>query len=505
MNFYSDAVAYNPDFAWQAALKALRAAGGKRSLLLGFGPEPNFIHESAFEAHTYVVGPPGIGKTSRVLAPLLSQRIEMGHPVYCIDCKPDPGLLGHLREAAEAVKRPFYFFSLQPGAPSEFALDLFAPLASREPRHIAEFLVSSLGLNKASEPYFISQNTGAVTEAVRQAKAKGRLSFKSLAHEARGIIASSSKRFEHAVQALDALEALADVPEINPTKGGPLPSVDFTTLVRDGVAAYFCLPVSTEMKLTSAVVGSMLLKLTSTVSKDLALAGYRPRTITFAIDEFQDIAESSDLKEMVAQVRGIGGGISLVLSHQVLEQVSDDGLRALLINAGLLVLLAPRQFAKQLMEWSGEKVVRLWSESAGDSSGSSPAGATSNESDSLSYSETIRPTLDLDTIQLVNRLPGCGFLVDRGPPRAMFFPHHVSRHEADRRAATAFLRRVSAPNAVTCAPQPKPQQQPHVPTAANVKPAAPPTPPLEPLTSRLQKLFVRLCPTTLMSAIRRGP
>src|SRR5262245_1625671 len=118
MSYYSRTVVANPALAWQEAVKALHTAGGHSALLLGFGPEPRFLNEAHLHAHTYIVGPSDSGKTSRVLAPLLTQLIMSRHPVWVVDCKPDPLLCGHVRAASEACGRRAHLFSLQPGIDS---------------------------------------------------------------------------------------------------------------------------------------------------------------------------------------------------------------------------------------------------------------------------------------------------------------------------------------------------------------------------------------------------
>lgn len=506
MNFYSNAVAQNPALAWQGAVHALQDAGARDTFLLGFGPEPVFIREGALHGHAYIVGASNSGKTSRILSPLTSQLIAAGHPVWVVDCKLDPLLWGHIRDDAQRAGRKAHFFSLQPGIPSGFSIDFFEAVRDRSPRQIAELLVGSLGLNKAAEPFFISQNMGALRLAIQQALAKGKVSFRAIAHELRGLTANS--RFAHAMHALDVLESLADVPELNPPKSPKdPPAIDFVRLVEEGSVCYFCLPVSTELKLTSAATASLLLKLAAAVSKDLAIRGKRSRRIYFAIDEFQDVASSADLADLMAQVRGVGAGISLILLHQVQEQVQDEGLRALLMSASVLVILSPRPFLKELQEWSGEKCDWLRAEGWSLSEGQ----GTRQESWNVGYSEVRRPALEANFILDVAGIPGAGFVIVQGSrPRALFFPHHVKRHVADQRSLDAF--RFPAPalqtqrlTTTTAAPsinaQPAQQARANHPTLPRAAPAG--TAPQEVrLTLRLQKLFLRLVPTTLLSKAR---
>lgn len=502
MNFLSPAVLANPHIAWDLAVRTLQHAGaGADHILFGFGPEPVYVPISALHAHVYALGASDAGKSSRVLAPTIAQLIIAGRPVWTIDCKPDPLLWGHIKAAATAAGRTVRFFSLQPGIASEFGLDFFEALrlGNRTPRQIAELLIGSLGLNKAAEPFFVTQNAGAVRLAIERGMRKGRLSFRAIAHELRGL--TTEKRFEHAGHALDAFESLADVPELNPPRNGEgPPSIDFARLIEQGSVCYFCMPVSTEAKLTAATAASLLLKLAVAVSKDLAIRGRSTKRLFLAVDEFQDIGSTADLKELMAQVRGVGGGISLILSHQVEEQIEDEGLRALLKSAGVMVCLSPRQLAAQLQEWSGEKSVWIRSEGMNSSYSYGTEGSWS-EGMSVGYTETIRPALDLNAILEVHRIPGCGFAMIAGdPPRPLFFPHHVSRAEGDRRAADAF--RPSEKLRAQSTPLDRRTQKEG--RAAEAGKARPQTPkPFElPLSVRIQKLFVRLRPTTLVSALR---
>lgn len=500
MNYYSPVVVQNPDLAWREALTALHAAGGKKWFLVGFGPEPLFVPESALHAHVYVVGPSNAGKTSRVLVPLTHQAILAGNATWFLDCKSDPLIYGHMREAAREAGRKIHFFSLQPGIPSEFSIDFFAALrlAKRTPRQITEILIGSLGLNQAAEPYFVSQNAGALRVALERALQNGHVGFKSLAHELRGVVNGKDERYKNATHALDALEALADVAELNPSRngsGGPS-AMDFVNLVKEGAVCYFCLPVTTEQKLASATVASLLLKLAAVVSKDLAIAGTQTERMLFVIDEFQEVAATSDLKDLVAQVRGLGAGISLLLSHQVPEQVEDRGLQALLKSAGVLVMLAPRQFATEIQEWSGEKVVMLRSEGRSSGRNSSADGVSWSDTHSVSYQETIRPALDLNLIQEVNARPGFAFVVvGGGVPQPLFFPHHVPHGVALQRSAAAFARPMPVKAIV----------QPTAPAIVNAP--APPAvaSPVVPLSKRLSVLGSRVRRRVFVSALRSPP
>lgn len=505
-DWYSEAVVRNPDFAWECAVSELKASGLPNNVLLGFTPEPLYVPVEALNSHCYIVGPSEAGKTSRQLAPIAVQLIAMGHPVWVVDCKPDPLLWGHCRDAALRAGRQPNFFSLQPGIDSQFNVDFFEALRlnSRTPGQVAELLIGSLSLHKASEGFFVSKNAGALREAIARAAGKGRVSFRSIAHEMKGLVAT--KQYEHASHALEAIAALAEVDELNPSRGGTdkRPTIDFVRLVEQPSVNYFCLPVASETKLTSSAVASLLLKLLAAVSKDLAILGHRARRVYFAIDEFQDVASAADLKDLISQVRGIGGGISLLLAHQVQDQVEDKALSALLHSAGVVMLMAPRSCARVLQEWSGEKVEWLASESEsvsfGESSSASPTGGSTGTSKgwskARSRAQIMRPALDLNVIQDINALPGFGITVVRGgKPQPMFFPHHVPKSIADRHTHQAFAALASKP-ATMALPQAA------TPIAAMPPRSLSPASPSVPLRQQLQRLFAQIAPRTVLSKRR---
>lgn len=465
MTEFSSGLVRYPNFAWETATKALKhtSAGGD-FVLLGFRPNAWYVPLSSLEAHAYIVGPSNAGKTSRVLSPLTEQLIAAGKPVWCVDCKPDPLLAGHMRAACEAAGRPFRFFSLQPGVRSEFSLDFFQAItiSGRTPGQVAELLLPSLGLDQSREPYFASQNRNALKAAIELAMGDGRLTFKAIAHHLRKVL--QDDRFEHATQALDAVEEMADVPDLNADKQQ---AQDFAELVRQGEVCYFCLPVTTELKRTSAATASLLLKLTVAVNKDLALAGESTKRLFFIIDEFQDVANGSDLADLLGQVRGIGGGISLILAHQVVEQLEHEGLSALLMSVGLVILFAPRAHAKVLQEWSGERIELMRSTSYSYTDGGM----------SESLAETIRPALSLDEIQALNSRPGFAVTVlQGGAPTPSFFPHHVTKQEAARREASAFPPRTASPRVARRPAQTRIPSSAPVPRLPAPKPAALPAP-----------------------------
>lgn len=187
---------------------------------------------------------------------------------------------------------------------------------------------------------------------------------------------------------------------------------------------------------------------------------------------------------------------ALTLSHQVPEQVEDRGLQALLKSAGVLVLLAPRQFAAELQEWSGEKIVHLRNDGYSRGTSSSADGGSTSVTRSVSYQETIRPSLELNLIQEVNARPGFGIvIVGGGAPSPLFFPHHVPESVALQRASIAFTRkRLASPQVQTAVP---------VAPSKQVTPSA--VPAVVALSTRLTVLSSRMRSSVLVSALRGKP
>ena len=496
MSFYSGDIVEYSSYSWRAAVNAIPPAFKRDYFLLGFLPDALYLPKSILQSHAYVVGPSNSGKTSRVLVPLLAQRIHAGDTVWSVDCKPDEMLLGHIDAECRVAGRQVRVFSMQPGLESDFTLDLFGALElnPRSPRQIAQVLIGSLGLGEAREPFFISQNAGALTKAIEAARPKG-LSFRTIA-QALAKVVQHEKRFEHAIHALDVLEELADVPALN---DGPN-RLSVAQLLESGDVCHFCLPVTTELKMSCATAASLLLKSVTLASKDLALVGRNVPRVYLAIDEFQEVAAAGDLADLLGQVRGIGGGVSLILSHQVREQVQDLGLQALLQTAGVLVLLAPRSQADELQKWSGEKMILLTSKSYSRTWGSSSSG----RSETVSYQQTFRSALELNTIQQVNEMAGFGIaVVSGGYPTPIFFPHHVEFDAALRRGRGAFRARrptSSMQGKVTKQPIRKPLSRPSSKVPTN---SVSPTPvtgvaPEPPVRSRIEDLFADLVNRTLV-------
>jgi hypothetical protein len=343
-------------------------------------------------------------------------------------------LYAHMHRAARVRGRTLRFFSLMPTLPTDYVLDVFpALLKNRTPHQVAELLAGSLNL-QSTEAFFTEQNVIALEQALTSAQAQGTVTWQSLARELRALV--GTRNLEHAQHALNVVERLSKCAEINPgaTTTAHLPSLDVEDALREGHPLYLCLPGSTESSMTSCTVAALLLKLIISVARDLVAQGKVVRQMFVAIDEFQDLASGSDIQRLVGQVRGVGGGISLILSHQVEQQIEDEGLRALLLSFGLVVFFTPRHSAKTIIEWSGEHIVYLQGRSVSKGESSGPNGGTSSSSETKTWTPIIRPRIDNQYVQSLNAIPGAGFVViGGGMPTPMYFPHHVSMQEAQAR------------------------------------------------------------------------
>ncbi|MFO1055004.1 MAG: hypothetical protein U1F36_22525 [Planctomycetota bacterium] len=421
-----------PSLAWQCAHRQATELSGGQLVLLGFGPAPLYVTLQQLRDLVYVRGASGSGKTTRFMSMLIEQLMRLDQLVICIDCKGDMMLYAHMHHASRSSGRRLRFFSLMPTLPSDFVLDMFpALLKNRTPHQVAELLAGSLNL-QSTEPFFTEQNVRALEQALTQALAHGAVTWDSLARQIRTLV--GTRNLEHAQHALNVVDRLAQCAEINP--GSPatahLPALDIEDALLNGHPLYLCLPGSTESSMTSSSVAALLLKLIISVARDLVAQRRMVRQMFVAIDEFQDLASGSDIQRLVGQVRGVGGGISLILSHQVEQQIADEGLRALLLSFGIVAFFSPRHSAKTIIEWSGEQLVYLRSKTVSKGgSTSSDGGSSISHSVSETMSPHIRPRVDNEFVQSLNRIPGAGFLViGGGTPTAAFFPHHVSMEEA---------------------------------------------------------------------------
>ncbi|MEO0851896.1 MAG: hypothetical protein AAFY15_00110, partial [Cyanobacteria bacterium J06648_11] len=409
-------------------------------VFLGYQRNALYCPLASLGNHIYVTGAPGSGKTSRVLAPLLEQLISNGHPQATVDCKWDSVFAAHLKEASRVAGRRFHLFSLLRGVPSDCSFDFFASVGAVDlsPRELAEILMPSLGLEATENPFFRNQNLNAITEACRgMAATGGRFSFKSLAHHLREVLDSRSARFEHALQALDAVEQLADCPELD-IKNPALPPINLSAMLRRSEVVYFCIPTSLGQKALGAAVAALLLKATVLASRRLELCGTSTKKLFLCIDEFQDVAGSADIKNLVAQVRGVGGGISMVLAHQTIEQVEDAGLAALLKQSGVVIHMTPASELAELQQRSGEYV--QWQQSH------SRVLVGEKNQWTMSDNQVMRPVLEQNDVLEVNATDGYGLTILRGSyPKPTFFPHHVALDEAMVRRRRLLEREVHAP------------------------------------------------------------
>lgn len=442
----------NPNWTWQCAYQqAARLAPG-RLILLGFDPAPVFLTLDQLKDLVYLRGASGSGKTTRFMSMLLEQLLLLDQQVITIDCKGDLLLYAHMHWASQARGRTLRFFSLMPTLPTDYVLDVFpALLKNRTPHQVAELLAGSLNL-QSTEAFFTEQNVRALELALTQSQTNGAVTWENLARELRTVV--GTRNLEHAQHALNVVERLSKCAEINPGAASTahLPALDIEAALVQGHPLYLCLPGSTESSMTSSTVAALLLKLIISVARDLVAQRRVVRQMFVAIDEFQDLASGSDIQRLVGQVRGVGGGISLILSHQVEQQIADEGLRALLLSFGVVVFFTPRHSAKTIIEWSGEHVILLEGRSVSTGYASGPNGGTSSESETRSWTPHIRPRIDNEYVQSVNAIPGAGFVViGGGMPMPMYWPHHVSMPEAQARvreveAVRATARRLAEEN-----------------------------------------------------------
>jgi len=410
-----------PDRVFELVVQDLADRGIDDLLFAGFvGSTALYLPISAFDSHGYIVGPSRSGKTARALAPLLTQLIRFGKRVWVFDCKPDLALWGHLSVEAAKAGRNATMFSLYPGVPGDFSLDVFSDLADRSPRGVATHLMSALSLDGAKEQFFSDTNRACLSDGVDAARKKGVLCLKSLLKE----ILRMRRAYPHAQHALNAIQMLSREPMLNT----PSTARTVESLASSDEVVYFCVPVASEAGEIGKAVANLVLRLVVLSQRESAIRG-RPRERLYAaVDEFQDLATAGDIRDILAQASG--HNVSLILSHQSKAQVQDRALTGELRQAGVQIDFSPIDDGQYWMERSGQVIREFWSGTA--------------------FREQSDFRIDWSDLNDVARTSGVAIVdsphvpPDLCLPQAAYMPFHVSMSEAKRREQL-FRLRVSAP------------------------------------------------------------
>jgi hypothetical protein len=319
---------------WTNAVDRLLRSGHdqlERHLLLGmryFGGQPYLLPDERPNPHIWVMGGPGTGKSSRVLAPLITQHVALGYSVLVLDPKPDPALFWSCQAECHHQSVPFRYVSITPGMWSY----VFAPLAQSHAAaqtlaSRAEVIIQSLNLDygvRYGGSYFTTMDElfcvavlslfpdAKTPEAVaRQAEQSPRL--KRLLGE---------RGFEDANHVRAIFSKLAGVTVFNPEPGQRgftsevlSASVDMRQLFYQPQVVYFALDSQQLRTSTRAALGLAFYNLLAAAKH----VGPKPEVkVVCVLDEAQE-AVGPNLAILMEQARSMG--IRLILAHHSLEQL----------------------------------------------------------------------------------------------------------------------------------------------------------------------------------------
>lgn len=319
---------------WTNAVDRLLRSGHpglERHLFLGhryFGGLPYLLPDARDNPHVWVMGGPGTGKSSRVLAPLVAQHVALGDSVLVLDPKPDLPLLWSCHADCHHHGVPFRYVSITPGTWSY----VFPPLAqshaaAQTVAARAEVLIQALNLDHgvryggsyytAMDELFAvavfslfpdARTPEAVARAVEDSPALKR--------------AIGERAFEDSSHVRAIFAKLAGVTPFNPVPGGPgFPppvleaAVDLRQLFLTPQVVYFALDAQQLRTSTRAALGLGFYNLLAAAKH----VGPRPPVRVVCVQDEAQEAVGPNLSILLEQSRSMG--IRLILAHHSLEQL----------------------------------------------------------------------------------------------------------------------------------------------------------------------------------------
>lgn len=309
---------------------------------------PVLLHRSALHEHAHILGDTGSGKTSRGLAPLVSQLIATGaprdgypgHSVVVIDLKGEPYFFNSTRVESRAAGLPYRWFTNVNGR-STYAFNPFLQEYARglSPQQLAEVLLQSLGLEygEAYGPSHYSRMNRRVMQHamhVHSQAGKGEItSFRQL----EGILQQDlsdlkSDERKDATDVFAVIESLARLDSINITQedvdAGRVAqraldaSIDMGTFLETPQVGYFyfssTLETSTVRELSKLVLFSLL-----TAADTLERQHGPGHRVYVVIDEFQQII-ANNLELVLRQARS--KNISCILANQSISDLKSGAI-----------------------------------------------------------------------------------------------------------------------------------------------------------------------------------
>ncbi|MEQ9617215.1 MAG: TraM recognition domain-containing protein [Phycisphaerales bacterium] len=339
---------------WKEYAERLRAspsALAREHLWLGtsgFGDYPVLLHRRALEEHVHILGDTGSGKTSRGLAPIVSQLIASGrrtpsypgHSVVVIDLKGEPYFFNSTRVDARAAGLPFRWFTNVNGE-STYVFNPFlqSHVQGLTTNQFAEVLLQSLGLEygEAYGPSHFSRMNRRVLQKVMQIhseQGRGELdSFRSLEDVLTSRqIPFSKEEQKDATDVFAVIESLAKIDAINITQrdveSGRVAqsaldaAIDMTSFLTEPQVGYFyfssTLETSTVREVSKLVLFSLL-----TAADALERAHGPGHRVYVVIDEFQQII-ANNLELVLRQARS--KNISCILANQSISDLKSGAI-----------------------------------------------------------------------------------------------------------------------------------------------------------------------------------
>jgi hypothetical protein len=281
---------------------------------------PVLFHRPVLKEHVHIMGDTGSGKTSRVLAPLITQLIRSGKSAIVIfDLKRDMALFETVRLEAERNGRVFKHVTNELGRSSY----VFNPLpqmnsAGTSISQFVETVMESLRLNHGDgygSRFFSSQSREWLLKTVK--RWPNISSFEELASKATPEFFRNEADMDRCREAISVIKQIADIAAMNwkPQPGQsdrPLKEAVFMPdVVEHGHIVYFSLPAIGE---TSTIKEFANLGLSALMSaqKKYRENGGKNHSYAF-MDEFQQMA-SEGFKLLLRQARS--PGLSLILANQ---------------------------------------------------------------------------------------------------------------------------------------------------------------------------------------------
>jgi hypothetical protein len=318
--------------AWDVLQSRLRASSfEEEAQSLWFGIHavagyPVILPSSTTREHLHEVGATGSGKTSRGLAPLITQliRVPKGHAddaaMIILDFKGDRALFENARIEAERKGVAFRYVTNILGHSSA----VFNPVAQLmagdfSPAQAAQIIMAALGLEHGpgyGRSYFSRMGREWLVEILT--RFPWVRSFSDIAKFTEGnTYFRSTVQKRECGELVAAVRLLAGYPELNATKPGtPMAEaeIDMARVIERREVVYFYLPAGLSLG-TIREIGSMALYTAYAAAVSRKNKNLELRRCHLIIDEFQIVANKT-FEMVIEQARGLG--LDLVLSHQSL-------------------------------------------------------------------------------------------------------------------------------------------------------------------------------------------